>query len=101
MNGFVFGEDLEYGLDIKRLDPPPDKDLWELRSYSERPYLRVIGSFALPRWFIGVAHSARDDLEDQRGGPKWKKVLSEAVTARDQLLDGELHFSGHTVKAHY
>jgi hypothetical protein len=94
LNTFVFGGRLEIGLDIKHFDPFDD-EVWEFRSYAAKPYLRVLGSFALPRYFIGVVHRVRDDLEDLRGGPKWRKAIRETIEMRDDILDGTLPFSGN------
>jgi hypothetical protein len=66
LNGFVRGDELEYGLDMKHLCAT-DSEVWEFRSYARKPYLRVFGCFYLPNHFLAVHFSNRDDLEKKRG----------------------------------
>jgi hypothetical protein len=50
---------------------PDERDIWEIKSHLKKPQLRVLGWFALPKWFVGVHCVLRDDLEEtyQNGTP--------------------------------
>jgi hypothetical protein len=86
MNAFVLGEFMDYkdGIDIKRLCPD-ERDIWEIKSYFVKPQLRLLGFFAVPKWFIGTNFALRDDLEPVRG-PKWNAAISFAEDKRAELV---------------
>jgi len=93
MNAFVLGEYLEYkeGIDIKRLFPDT-RDIWEIKSYFAKPQLRVLGFFAVPKWFVATNFALRDDLEPIRG-PKWNAAIGFAEKKRAELVGRVDHFS--------
>jgi hypothetical protein len=92
LNTFALGEEVIEGLDLKRLDPP-DQEVWEFRSYIARPFLRVFGTFALPRNFVALAHRVRDDLE-LRSGPRWNRAIADTMNNRSLVFGGYQHFGG-------
>ena len=93
MNAFVLGEFLDYkdGTDIKRLCPD-ERDIWEIKSYFVKPQLRLLGFFAVPKWFIGTNFALRDDLEPVRG-PKWNAAIDFAEHKRAELVGHVDHYN--------
>jgi hypothetical protein len=84
MNAFVWGQFMEVGIDIKRLNPH-DKDIWEVRSHLKKPQLRVFGWCALPKLFVATNYANRDDLEPSNG-PKWNVAIDQADRFRTALV---------------
>jgi hypothetical protein len=62
INAFVLGQFMEDGVDMKRLEPT-ENGVWEIRSYFNKPFLRVFGWFVLPKLFVAAQCKVRDDLE--------------------------------------
>jgi hypothetical protein len=92
LNAFVFYDEMVEHLDMTWLDTP-DAGVWEFRSYSARPQLRLFGSFVVPSHFLGTAFRVRDDLEDGRG-PRWDRAIDEAITIRNSLLPNPPYVGG-------
>jgi hypothetical protein len=84
LNAFVWGEFMEYEVDITRVDRDRD-DVWEIRQHLKRPQLRAFGWFVLPKWFVGVHPAVRDDLE-KIGGPNWDAAIAIALRARSEMV---------------
>lgn len=99
LNSYVLNEELLNGMDAKRLDPP-DKEVWEFRSYVKQPRLRLFGSFAHPRFFVGTHYRVRSDLEPKRG-PQWNKVIRETYLEIRRFFGGYLPFSGRTFRSYF
>jgi hypothetical protein len=72
---------------------PADKGIWEIRSYSNKPFLRVFGWFVLPKWFVAAQYRFRADLEPTNGN-KWNAAIQQTQTIRDEMFAGESLFSG-------
>ncbi len=62
---------------LARLDPPGD-EVWEIRSRSPRPGLRVFGRFAKTDIFVALEVKSRDAL----GGPKDRSWRDEIVRSK-------------------
>ena len=88
LNSFVHREELLEGLDLKRLYPM-EKCVWEFRSYTRDPRLRLLGSFVLPDHFVGTTCRVRRDLEPKRG-PKWDRAIRDAADGIERIL-GDRH----------
>jgi hypothetical protein len=86
LNAFLWGEFMDYkdGIDMRRLRPD-ERDIWEIKSHLKKPQLRVLGWFALPKWFVGVHCVLRDDLEETCG-PKWDAAIAKAEHIRADLV---------------
>jgi hypothetical protein len=84
LNAFVRGDFMEYEVDIRRLCPH-HMDVWEIRSHLKRPQLRLFGWFVLPKMFVAVHRTVRDDLEKSRG-PKWNHAIATADQARSAMV---------------
>jgi hypothetical protein len=93
MNAFVFGQFMEDGIDMKRLEPV-ENGVWEIRSYFKKPFLRVFGWFVLPKLFVAAHCKVRHDLEETRG-PKWDRVIAETMALRDQMFGGDLLYQSN------
>jgi len=83
---------MEDGVDMKRLEPT-ENGVWEIRSYFNKPFLRVFGWFVLPKLFVAVQCKVRDDLEKRRG-PKWDSTLAATAAFRDEMFGAELLYKG-------
>jgi len=91
-NAFALGEYIEECIDMTWLCPH-DQRIWDIRSYLNRPFLRVFGFFVLPKLFVGAHCALRSDLE-KKCGPKWEAAIARTISIRDQLFGGELLFEG-------
>jgi hypothetical protein len=89
-NAFVLGDFMEDGTDMTWLCPH-DRHIWEIRSYLNKPFLRVFGFFVLPKVFAAAHYKFRSDLE-RKCGPKWDAAITKTASIRNQLFGGELLF---------
>jgi hypothetical protein len=96
LNAFVRGSFMEYGTDIRRLDPI-EKDIWEIKSHLVKPQLRMFGWFALPRMFVAIHAAVRDDLE-KVSGPKWDRAIATAEDARTEMVGSVLWYDPDPLK---
>jgi hypothetical protein len=94
LNHFALGTTMIEDDDMKHLTPH-SKEVWTIRSYLERPQLRLFGWFVQPRQFIVVHGKSRDDLE-RAVGPKWDRAIQKVIDARSQLFPGLAPYSGYT-----
>jgi hypothetical protein len=93
-NAFVLGQFMQEGTDMTWLCPH-DQYIWEIRSFLNRPFLRIFGFFVLPKQFVAAHYKFRNELERKRG-PKWDAAIAKTALIRDQLFGGELLFEGRT-----
>lgn len=84
LDAFVGGDFIEYEVDMRRLSPD-ESDVWEIRSHLVKPQLRLIGWFVLPKTFVAVQGTVRDDLE-RTHGPKWNRVIANATQIRSRMV---------------
>jgi hypothetical protein len=96
MNAFVAGKYMEQGIDLTHLTPH-GRETWEIRSYFQQPFLRLFGSFLLPRVLFATHGMVRGDLEP-KSGPKWNAAIDKNCSIREEIFPGYLAFSGKTFK---
>lgn len=82
LNQFVLGKELIEGHDLKWLDPHDD-EVWELRTYLNKPQLRLFGWFPAPNHFVVVHCKRRDALKTQL---QWDNALDRVIRKRSELM---------------